>query len=210
VSRARCRPSNRIPSATAIATTIALLLHVSLPALASTETTLEGTIETPCDPARVADVAFLHIRPVAGGAPDTVPVDSSTGAFVVTGLTAGEYELVALGSDGRPVSTKTASVQIQEGANRVALSMEPPGCGQPDADGDGVPDAADACPDSPPGTAVGTDGCAAQGGTKTGGREGGLADWHITLIYFGVIGAIILALDDDEGPASPSGVQASD
>lgn len=40
--------------------------------------------------------------------------------------------------------------------------MDADGCPDPDNDGDGVPDAQDNCPDTPSGTAVDADGCAAQ------------------------------------------------
>jgi hypothetical protein len=77
--------------------------------------------------------------------------------------------------------------------------MQPPGCGEQDSDLDGVADTVDSCPNSPAGTAVGIDGCPSQGEKK-----GGLKAWHLSLIYIGVVGAVVLALyDDDEEPASP-------
>ena len=92
---------------------------------------------------------------------------------------------------------------LSSGVNTVVLSMQPPGCGEQDLDRDGVPDAVDSCPMSPPGTAVGADGCPLQGEEPPGNKRG-LKDWHITLIYLGVVGVIVLALDgDDEEPASP-------
>jgi len=47
-------------------------------------------------------------------------------------------------------------------------------------------------------------GCGEPGQEGGGVSKGGLKDWQLTLIYFGVVGAVILALsDDDEEPASP-------
>ena len=190
-----------IPRTTAVLTMIAMVFHYSLPTLAATAT-IEGTVEVPCDPSRVSEVAVVQIRPVSGGSAATVAVDSSTGTFLIEDLTEGEYELIAIDADGQPLSPEPKRLTLLEGSNPVLLSMQPPGCGEQDSDRDGVSDAVDSCPNTPPGTAVGVDGCPSQGKKKPGGK-GGLKDWHITLIYFGVVGAVIVALDDDEDPASP-------
>jgi hypothetical protein len=167
-----------IVRATAVATMIAMTFHGSLPALASTAT-LQGTVETPCDPSRVGDVVAVQMRPVSGGSVATAVVDPSTGKFVIADLTAGEYELLAIGADGQPLSPETKRLTLVDGPNPVVLSLQPPGCGEQVSDGDG--------------------------GKKAGGGAA-LETWQLTLIYVGVVGAVILALDaldDDEDPASP-------
>jgi hypothetical protein len=184
----------------AVMTTVAVVFSGSLPTLAAAEATIEGTVKVPCDPSRVSDIALVHLRPVAGGTTKTVLVDSSTGEFSESGLTEGEYEVVAIGGDGKPLSPEPMSLQLVAGTNTVVLSMQPPGCGEQDSDLDGVPDAADACPDTPTGTAVGTDGC-----PSTGGKKPGPKPWKLSLIYAGVVAGLILVLydDDDEEQASP-------
>jgi hypothetical protein len=182
---------------------IAVVFHCSLSTSAATGATIEGIVEIPCDPSRVSEVASVQIRPVSGGSATAVTVDSSTGKFVVPELTEGEYELIAIDADGKPLSPEPKRLLLSNGLNTVILSMQPPGCDERDSDRDGVSDAMDSCPNSPPGTAVGTDGCPLQG-KQNSGQKGGLKDWHLTLIYFGVVGAIVIALDDDdEDPASP-------
>ena len=168
-----------ISRTTAAVTMVAVVFHCSLSTLAVTDATIEGTVAVPCDPSRVSEIASVQIRPVSGEPAATVDVDSSTGKFHSAGLTEGEYEVI--------------------------VSMQPPGCGEQDSDLDGIPDTVDSCPNSPPGTAVGIDGCPSQDGKKSGKKDG-LKDWHLTLIYVGVVGAIILALDDDdrERQGSPS------
>ena len=187
-----------------IVTVVALVFYCSFPALAVTETTIEGTVKIPCDPSRVSDVAAVQICAVSEGSIETVIVDPSTGAFRVSNLTEGEYKLVVIGIDGKPLSPEPMTSLIREGLNTIVLTMQPPGCGEPDSDLDGVPDTVDACPDTPSGTAVGADGCPSPDGEQSG-KKAGPKDWHLTLIYVGVVAAVILALDDDdvERPASP-------
>ncbi len=194
-----------ISRTTAVVTMVAVVFHCSLSTLAVTEATIEGTVAVPCDPSRVSEIASVQIRPVSGEPAATVDVDSSTGKFHSAGLTEGEYEVIAIGADGKPLSPKPMSLLLRAGSNTVVLSMQPPGCGEPDSDLDGVPDTVDSCPDTPSGTTVGTDGCPSQDGKKSGKKDG-LKDWHLTLIYVGVVGAIIFALDDDdrERQGSPS------
>ena len=191
-----------IPRMTAVVTMSVVVFHCSLPTLAATGATIEGTVKIPCDPSRVSEVASVQMRPLSGGSAATVAVDASTGTFLGSGLTEGEYELIAIGADGKPMSPEPKRLLLHNGSNMVVLSMQPPGCGEQDSDRDGVSDAMDSCPDSPPGTAVGTDGCPLQGKNKHGEKRV-LKDWHLTLIYFGVVGAVILAVNDDDDPASP-------
>jgi hypothetical protein len=157
----------RILRTTAVVTMIAVVFQCFLPALAATGPTLEGIVQIPCDPSRVSEVASVRMQPVSGETAATVAVDPSTGAFLSPELTEGEYELTAIGADGNPLAFEPTKVLLASGANKVVLSLEPPGCGEnPDA-------------------------------------KNGLKDWHLTLIYVGVVAAIILALDDDESPGSP-------
>ena len=185
---------------TAVVTMVAVVFQFSLSPLAATEEArIEGTVTVPCDPSRVSGIASLVIRPVSGEPPAIAEVDPSTGEFRIAGMTEGEYEVIAIGADGTPLSPNPMSLLLIAGLNTVVLSMQPPGCGGQDSDLDGVPDTSDSCPDSPPGTAVGTDGCAGEGKKKDG-----LKAWQLTLIYVGVVGAVILALyNDDEEQASP-------
>jgi hypothetical protein len=187
---------------TALVTATAVVFHCSLPALAQAEATIEGTVKIPCDPPRVREVTSVEIRPVSGGSATTVAVDSSTGTFRGSGLTEGEYELMAFDAEGLPLSREPKRLLLSAGTNTVVLSMEPPGCGDPDFDRDGVPDSRDACPTTPPGMVVGADGCL----VEESAGSGGLKDWHLTLIYVGAVGVAVLLLnddDDDEAPASP-------
>jgi hypothetical protein len=153
---------------------VAVVFHCSLSTLAATEATVVGTVEVPCDPSRVSEVALVHIRPVSGEAVTTVTVDSSTGKFRSPGFTAGEYEFIVIGADGKPLSPEPTRLVLVDGLNSVVLSMQPPGCGEQGS------------------------------GPAQGEKKDGLKAWHLTLIYVGVVGAIILALhDDDEEQASP-------
>jgi hypothetical protein len=198
---------NRTPRIAATATMVALVLHGFVPGWASTGASIEGSVQIPCDPSRVAQVAVVQIRPVAGGAVTTLTVDSSTGEFATAEVPEGEYDVFAIGTDGQPLSREPKRLVLASGPNKVFLTFQPPGCGEPDSDYDGVPDAADACPDSPRGAEVGTDGCPTPG-KKGSGRKSGLEDWQMSLIYFGVVGVIAVAVanddDDDEDPASPT------
>ena len=160
----------RISRMSAVVTMIAVVFHCSLPTLAAPEATIEGTVEVPCDPSRIGEVASVQIRPVSGGSTTTVAVDSSTGAFVSPGLAEGEYELIAIGADGKRLSPEPKRLSVHDGLNSVVLSMQPSGCGEQE---------------------------------KTPGAKGGLKQWQVTLIYLGVIGAVVFALNDDEDPASP-------
>ena len=192
---------NWIPRSTAVLTIFAVIFHSSFLSLAANGATIEGVVKIPCDPSRVSDVAIVQIRPVVEGAVTSVAVDPSNGTFVGSGLAEGEYELFAIGTDGKPLSPEPQKLLLKDGPNTVILSMQPPGCGEQDSDFDGVADSLDSCPDSPRGTAVGTDGCALPGKAKSGRP---LKDWQVSLIYFGVVGGVILALDDDdEEPATP-------
>jgi hypothetical protein len=168
----------RISRTTAVATIVAVVFHGSLSTLAAPEATIKGTVEVPCDPSRVSEVAVVYIRPVSGGAVATVVVDSTTGKFHGAGFTEGEYEFIVIGTDGKPLSPEPTKLVLQEGLNAVVLSMQPPGCGEQEAD---------------PGQSA-----------TTPREKDGLKDWQLTLIYVGVVGGVILALsDDDEEPASP-------
>jgi hypothetical protein len=188
---------------TAVVTLIALVFHCSLSTLAATGATIEGTVQTPCDPSKVSEVGSVRIQPVSGGAATTVAVDPSTGKFLVSELTEGQYELIAIGADGEPLSPEPQKLLLREGSNKIILSMRPPGCVEQDSDGDGISDEFDACPDSPPGTEVGADGCPLKGTTEPVKKKV-LEDWKITLIYFGVVGVVAFALGDGEDGASPS------
>jgi hypothetical protein len=191
-----------ISPTTAVVTVVALALQCSLPTLAATGATIEGTVEIPCNPSRVSEVISVQIRSVSGESASTVAVDSPDGTFRISGLEEGEYELIAIGVDGKPLSPEPKRLLVSNGLNTVVLSMQPPGCGEQDSDRDGVPDSMDSCPESPPGTAVGDDGCPLEDQKKPGGKRG-LKDWQITLIYVGVVGLIVLAVGtDDEEPAS--------
>jgi hypothetical protein len=161
---------------------VAMVFHGSPALLAETEATIYGTVEIPCDPSRIREVALVYIRPVSGEGMTTVVVDPSTGEFRGSGFTAGEYEFVVIGEDGQPLVPEPTKLTVAEGMNSVILTMEPPGCGE-----------------------EGTDPAAGEGQP---GKKQGLKDWQLTLIYVGVVGAVIFALsqdDDDERPASPSG-----
>jgi hypothetical protein len=181
-----------------VVTAVALVSYCSFPALALTETTIEGTVKIPCDPSRLSDVAAVQIWSVSEGSIETVIVDSSTGAFRSSNLTEGEYKLIVIGADGKPLSPEPMTSLVREGLNTIVLTMQPPGCGEPDSDLDGVPDTVDSCPDTSSGTAVGADGCPSQDGEKSGKKDGPKG-WHLTLIYIGVVAAVILVLDDDDG-----------
>jgi hypothetical protein len=176
---------HRVLRATALVTVIAMVAQLSVPALAANEVTVEGTVQIPCDPSLVSEVALIQLRPVSGGTGRTVPVDSSTGKFDIPDLTEGEYELIAIGVDGQPLSPEAKKLTLGAGSNQVVLSFDPPGCGEPVAEGDEAPDAE---------------------GKKKPRRKSGLKDWHLTLMYFGVVTAAALILyddDDDEDQASP-------
>jgi hypothetical protein len=162
---------------TAAVTMIAMVLHCSLPALAATGVRLEGTVEIACDPSRVSDVTSVQIQPVSRGAAVTVAVDPLTGKFSSPELTEGEYELTAIGADGKPLSPEPKKLLLRNGLNEVVLSMQPPGCVAQGSDGE------------------------VQSGEKPGNKD--VKNWHLTLIYLGVVGAVILLLSDDEDPASP-------
>jgi hypothetical protein len=124
----------RSSRATAILATIALVFQLSLPAWAAPGTTLEGTVQIPCDPSRLDEVASVLIRPVSGGADAIAAVDPATGEFSAADLTAGVYELVVIGTDGVPLSPEPTNLAIVEGPNQVALNLQPPGCGEQDAE----------------------------------------------------------------------------
>ena len=165
---------NWISRTTAVVTLVAVVFHGSLSTLAATGATIEGTVEVPCDPSRVSEVAFVLVQPVSGGSPLTVDVDPSTGKFHSPEWAEGEYELVAIGLDGLPLTPEPTRVGLQNGPNAVVLSLQPPGCDEP-AEGEKKP-----------------------------GEKGGLKAWQLTLIYVGVVGVAILALyNDDEEQASP-------
>jgi hypothetical protein len=174
---------HRIPRTTAVATMIALAVHCCLPALATDGATIEGTVQTPCDPSKVGEVASVQIQPVDGGSATTVPVDPSNGSFALGSVTEGEYELIAIGVDGEPLSLEPMKFTVVGGLNKVFLTMRPPGCDEQEPD---------------------------RGKQKPRkGKKDGLENWQITLIYFGVVGLVALALDDDdddddEQQASPS------
>lgn len=167
---------------TALATTIAVLFQLAVPALAA-NATLEGTVELPCDPARVGEVAVIQLRPASGGPGRTADVDSSTGKFVIPDLTEGEYTLFAIGVDGQSMSPEPKKLTLAAGSNQIVLSFEPPGCGER-AEAQDI-----------------------EGKKKARGKSG-LKDWHLTVMYFGVVTAIALVVyndddDDDEDSASP-------
>jgi hypothetical protein len=168
--------------------TIALLIVIVLvlPGLpttrAETGATLEGFVRIPCDPSRLSEVVAVRVQPRSGDSATTLPVDPSTGRFVGQGLSEGEYELVALDSEGQPLNQKSTTLLLESGPNAVVLTLEPAGCGEPASQqGSGA------------------------SGAGTSGAKRSLKDWQLTLIYFGVVGAVILALnyDEDEEPASP-------
>lgn len=165
-----------IPRTIAVVTVIALVFHGSLPTLAANGATIEGTVKILCDPARLSEVASVQIRPVSGGPATTIAVDSSTGAFLSPGLTEGEYELIVIGTDGNPMSPEPERFLLRGGVNTVVLSVQPPGCGEQDAD--------------------------PLQGEKKPGKKRSLKDWHLTLIYAGVVAAVVLAVSDDEDPAT--------
>jgi hypothetical protein len=165
----------------ALVTVIVMALS-GLPATwAETGATLEGFVRIPCDPSRLSEVAAVRVQPASGGSATTVDVDPSTGRFVAQGLTEGTYELIALDAEGQPLNQKSTTLVLETGPNPVVLNLEPAGCGQASPQGDG------------------TSGAGAAGGQRS------LKDWQLTLIYFGVVGVVILALsdDEDEEPASP-------
>lgn len=167
---------------TATLALLGLLIQGLLPAMAAEPATLEGTVQIPCDPSKVADIASVYLRARSGGAITTLPVDPETGAFRGTELTEGEYEVFTLGIDGLPMTPEPKPLALVAGPNQIVVSIEPPGCGEQAADPDGDP------------------------AKKAGKNKKGLEDWKITAIYAGVIGAIVLAVDtdtDEEPPASP-------
>ena len=165
---------NWISRTTAVATLVAVVIHGSLSPLAATGATIDGTVEVPCDPSRVSEVALVIVQPVSGGSPLTVDVDPSTGEFHSSEWKEGEYDLVAIGADGQPLTPDPTRVVLQNGRNAVVLSLQPPGC-EKTAEGEQQP-----------------------------GEKGGLKAWQLSLIYVGVVGAVILALyNDDEEQASP-------
>lgn len=123
----------RISHMTALTTVIALVFYCSVPSLAAPGATLEGTVKTPCDPSRVSDVVALRVQPVSGGPVTTVVIDASTGAFASPELDPGEYEITSIGVDGAPLSAEPTRLTLVEGVNPIVLSLNPPGCGEPEA-----------------------------------------------------------------------------
>lgn len=161
----------------ALVTALAVLLQGSIASFAADGATLEGRVEVPCDPSRVSEVAAVRIRPAEGGAPITVPVYGESGDFLGAGMSAGEYVLDAIDADGNALTPEPKRLVLQEGANQVVLSFEPPGCDET---------AGDAKPGPPQ------------------GRRGGFPEWKLSLIYVGAVGALALALDDrGDEPISP-------
>lgn len=126
---------NRIADTTAVVAMIVLIFHGFVPTAAQTEATIEGVVETPCDPSRRTEIASVRIRPVSGGSATTVAVDPSTGAFRSSALTASEHELTAIGVDGKPLSVEPTRLPLSEGPNRVLLSLQPPECGEQEEGG---------------------------------------------------------------------------
>jgi hypothetical protein len=170
---------NRISRTIAVVAMVAVLFHGSVSTLAA-ETTIDGIVEVPCDPSRVSEVAFVLVRPVSGESVTTVIVDSSTGRFRESGFTPGDYDFVVIGMDGKPLVPEPTKLEVVEGLNAVVLTMQPPGCGE--------------------------QGSVGAPGEEKPGEKKSLKDWQLSLIYVGVVGAIILALydDDDEPASSPS------
>lgn len=158
---------------TTVVTLIAVAAYGLLPALAAGEVSVRGTVEIPCDPSRLGEVVSVSIRLVPDGTPVTVPVDPETGVFGAKRLTPGEYELFALDADGQPLSPEPLRLGLAEGVNAVKLELSPPGCEEQ-----------------------------AQDEPLKKRRNKRLEDWQITLIYFGAIGALAIALDDEDS-ASP-------
>ena len=174
---------HRTPRSTAVAASIALLIHVALPALAATGATIEGTVQIPCDPSMVGEVVLVQVRAVSGGSLTTIPVDAETGTFRSPELTEGEYELLALGADGKPLTPEPKKLLLGAGVNEILVSLRPPGCGEQVTDSAGGRE------------------------KKFYKNKKGLKDWQLTLIYVGVVTGIVLAVDneaDDEESASPS------
>jgi hypothetical protein len=169
---------NRIARSIALVTAIAVTVPGFLSTLAAAGASLDGIVQIPCDPSRLSEVAAVRLQPVAGGSATTVVVDPATGKFVAEDLAEGEYKLVAVGLEGDPMGT--GSLSVTAGDNTIILTLEPPGCVASDAAVEGAAD------------------------TPAAGGKAGLKDWQLTLIYVGAVGAVILALsDDDEEPASP-------
>jgi hypothetical protein len=162
---------------TATLALLGLVFQGLLPAMAANPATLEGTVQIPCDPSMVGDVASVYMRALSGGAITTIPVDPETGAFRSPELTEGEYEVFAMGLDGLPLTPEPKKLVLVAGANQIVVSIRPPGCDEQAADP----------------------------GKKAGKNRKGLEDWKMTLIYAGAITAIVLAVDTDaeEEPASP-------
>lgn len=174
---------HRTSRSTAMLALIALVVPGLLPALATTTATIEGTVQIPCDPSMVGEVVSVQVRPVGGGSVTTIPVDPSSGTFRSPELTEGEYELLALGADGEPLTPEPKKLLLGAGVNQILVSLRPPGCVEQGAD--------------------------PAGGRKKKfyKNKKGPKDWKLTLLYVGAITAIVLAVDNeasDEESASPS------
>lgn len=161
---------------------LAMVVQGLLPALAAEAATIKGTVQIPCDPSMVAEVVSVYVMPEAGGSVTMIPVDPSTGEFVSTDLVEGTYELLPLGADGQPLVPEAKELVLVAGANEIIVSIEPPGCGEQVADPAG------------------------EQGTQPPKTKKGLKDWQLSLIYVGVVIAIVLAVDtdSDDDPVSPT------
>lgn len=172
-----------IPRKTAIVIMIAVGFQAPVSAMAATGATIEGTIEIPCDPSRVKEVASIRITPVSGGESVTVPADPSTGVFVAPGLSEGAYDLQALGTEGLSLSPGPTRVLARSGLNTLLVSMRPPGCGGLDTDRNGVLNAG-------------------AGGSRQAGNTVGLKMWQNMLIVAGFLAVAVVAhenRDDADG-----------
>lgn len=161
---------------------LAMVFQGLLPALAAESATVKGTVQIPCDPSMVAEVISIYVKPESGGSVTMIPVDPSTGEFLGTELVEGTYELLPLGADGQPLVPEPKQLVLAAGDNEIVVSIEPPGCGEQAADPAGEQD------------------------TKLPKTKKGLKDWQLSLIYVGVVIAIVLAVDTnaDDEPVSPS------
>lgn len=87
------------------------------------------------------------------------------GSVADSGATSADPEImeVPAGSGMQSYRIRVVPFAVAGGTATVKITLVSPPPPPPDADGDGVTDANDMCPGTPPGSAVGSDGCVIQG-----------------------------------------------